>query len=412
MSVSIRISDLSKQFLLRNKVQSYYTIRDSLKEMMSLQFLSGKQKIDALKNINLEIEQGSVVGLIGNNGAGKSTLLKVLARIIPPSKGRVEYYGSITPLLEVGTGFHPELTGRENIFLSGSILGMSKQDIRSKFDEIVAFSEMETFLDMPVKNYSSGMYTRLAFSVAAHLRSEIILIDEILAVGDTKFQKKCLNKMENIGENGRTVIFVSHSMPAITRLCSRAVWIDQGTIKDDGPSSKVVTNYLVGSETSRSSRAWEPNLAPGDATVSLLKAEVKQHDMNDFDIRKPIQITMTYRIHDRDSESIPNIHVYNEAGVCIFVSMDFTSEWKNKKKTKGTYQSTVEIPGNYLAEGIFYIGFAITSLSPFAVHVDEKDLLVINVIDTMDGDSSRGTYQGEMAGVTRPKLPWTIQKLS
>ena len=195
------------------------------------------QEFWALKDVSFEVKQGEVVGLIGRNGAGKSTLLKILTRITEPTEGQAQIRGRVGSLLEVGSGFHPELTGRENVYLNGAILGMKKREIDTKFDEIVAFAEVEEFINTPVKHYSSGMYMRLAFSVAAHLETEVLLVDEVLAVGDMRFQKKCLNKMQDIGKHGRTVLFVSHNMPAIANLCQRAILLDQGKILHDGPSS-------------------------------------------------------------------------------------------------------------------------------------------------------------------------------
>ena len=230
----------------------------------------------ALKDINLEIQQGEVVGIIGRNGAGKSTLLKILSRITPPTTGRVTYHGRIASLLEVGTGFHRELTGRENIFLNGSILGMKRAEIARKFDEIVAFAEVEKFIDTPVKFYSSGMYVRLAFAVAAHLEPEILVVDEVLAVGDASFQKKCLGKMGDVARQGRTVLFVSHNMGAVLRLCSRCLWIDGGRIIMDGPASEVVAAYNKQGLSNQSERQWTEGDRPGNDTMKLCAARVCQ----------------------------------------------------------------------------------------------------------------------------------------
>jgi lipopolysaccharide transport system ATP-binding protein len=256
-SFAIRVHGLSKQFQLGER-DSYKTLRDSLTQSVtgSIQKIqskfSGKPGLDqprgiiwALKDVSFEVQAGEIFGFIGRNGAGKSTLLKILSRVTMPTEGRVEGYGRVGSLLEVGTGFHPELTGRENIFLNGAILGMSRQEIRQKFDEIVAFAEIDKFLDTPVKRYSSGMYVRLAFAVAAHLEPEILLVDEVLAVGDAAFQKKCLGKMEQVASGeGRTVLFVSHNMTAIQSLCGKAIWLDSGRKIEQGPPGLVVQNYL------------------------------------------------------------------------------------------------------------------------------------------------------------------------
>ena len=262
MNTAINIENLSKSYLLGHnaaKAESYNALRDvivqNVKNLVrkTRDMIQGRPIVQgdeieefwALKDINFTIERGERIGIIGRNGAGKSTLLKVLSRITEPTTGRVRINGRVASLLEVGTGFHPELTGRENIFLNGAILGMSRKEIACKFDEIVEFSEVKNFLDTPVKRYSSGMYVRLAFSVAAHLDPEILIVDEVLAVGDAHFQKKCLGKMQDIsGQSARTVLFVSHNMGAIKGLCEKCIWIDSGKVRQFGPTSSVIANYL------------------------------------------------------------------------------------------------------------------------------------------------------------------------
>ena len=245
MNTSIKIRNLSKRFNL-GEIRGYKTIRETLQNIFTGR--SEKQDVDyiwALKNVSADIEQGDVTGIIGRNGAGKSTLLKIISRITEPTEGRIELKGRVASLLEVGTGFHPELTGRENIFLNGVILGMKKSEIRARFDEIVAFAEVEKFLDTPVKRYSSGMYVRLAFAVAAHLESEIIIVDEVLSVGDVQFQKKCLGKMKEISSRaGRTVLFVSHNMSAISGLCTKGLLLDSGRLVSSGGAREIVKVYI------------------------------------------------------------------------------------------------------------------------------------------------------------------------
>lgn len=243
MSTAIKVTGVGKRYELRKEgSRSYTTLSDSLSGIFKSR--STKEEFWALKNLDFEIQQGERVGIIGRNGAGKSTLLKVLSRIVKPTTGRVELRGRIASLLEVGTGFHPELSGRENIFLNGSILGMTKAEIKSKFDEIVAFSEVERFLDTPVKRYSSGMYVRLAFAVAAHLEPEILIVDEVLAVGDQEFQRKCLGKMKDVAGSGRTVILVSHNMAAVQHLCERAIYLRNGQLVESGPAEAVIGTYM------------------------------------------------------------------------------------------------------------------------------------------------------------------------
>ncbi|HEY1251997.1 MAG TPA: ABC transporter ATP-binding protein [Thermoanaerobaculia bacterium] len=247
---AIRVQDLGKQYTLGRSRASYRTLRETLMEAVARPFERIRRNrptaetIWALKNVSFEIPDGQAVGVIGRNGAGKSTLLKVLSRITMPTQGRAEIHGRVGSLLEVGTGFHPELTGRENTYLNGAILGMRNREIDKRFDDIVQFAELEKFVDTPVKHYSSGMYMRLAFAVAAHLETEILLIDEVLAVGDATFQKRCLGKMEEVAAAGRTVLFVSHNMTAVSALCSRAIWIDAGSLGADGAADEVTSRYI------------------------------------------------------------------------------------------------------------------------------------------------------------------------
>jgi lipopolysaccharide transport system ATP-binding protein len=249
----VRVENLSKEYIIGRREAASESFREMLSRSLSSPFrrlrrlgghAAAEERFWALRDVSFEVESGEVVGIIGRNGAGKSTLLKILSRITAPTTGRAELRGRVGSLLEVGTGFHPELTGRENIYLNGAILGMSKAEVRRKFDEIVDFSDVEKFLDTPVKRYSSGMYVRLAFAVAAHLESEILIIDEVLAVGDANFQRKCLGKMKDVSEGGRTVLFVSHQMAAVKKLCNRTVWFDQGIVVAEGETEDVIGTYL------------------------------------------------------------------------------------------------------------------------------------------------------------------------
>src|SRR6266480_6383227 len=271
--IAIRVENLGKMFRIGGKSERYKTFRDTLAGFFRKTGARRQAKDEpfwALKDVSFEIKRGEVVGVIGRNGAGKSTLLKVLSRITEPTKGSAEIHGRVGSLLEVGTGFHPELTGRENVYLNGAILGMHRSEIEKKFDEIVAFAEVEKFIDTPVKHYSSGMYLRLAFAVAAHLEPEILLVDEVLAVGDARFQRKCLDKMQDVGKQGHTVLFVSHNMPAITRLCPRTILLDQGRVLSDGPSHQVASEYLSGGMGTTAVRQWpEMSKAPGNEIVRL-----------------------------------------------------------------------------------------------------------------------------------------------
>jgi|KBSSwiStaDraftv2_1062776.scaffolds.fasta_scaffold30095_3 homopolymeric O-antigen transport system ATP-binding protein len=253
MKPIIKVEGLGKQYRVGSRLQQFATLRDSIsaavrKPLAALRPNGHSETFWALRDVDFEVAPGEVIGVIGRNGAGKSTLLKILSRITEPTTGRVELYGRVASLLEVGTGFHPELTGRENVFLNGAVLGMRKAEIDRKFEEIVAFAEIERFIDTPVKHYSSGMYVRLAFAVAAHLEPEILIIDEVLAVGDAQFQKRCLGKMNEVARSGRTVLFVSHNMRAVAQLCGHCIWIDGGQVMSRGLSNEVVVDYLASSQ--------------------------------------------------------------------------------------------------------------------------------------------------------------------
>ena len=285
--IAVRVQNLSKEFRIGLRAERYKTLRDSIASIATAPFrllrhrkrAEGDDLLLALDDVSFEIRSGEVVGIIGRNGAGKSTLLKILSRITEPTRGFAEIHGRVGSLLEVGTGFHPELTGRENIYLNGAILGMRRAEIERKFDEIVAFSEVEQFIDTPVKRYSSGMYLRLAFAVAAHLEPEILLVDEVLAVGDADFQKKCLGKMGDVAQEGRTVIFVSHNMPAVQALCTRAILLRHGAVAVDGGTGDVLREYL-GHLLATAAQAFSADNPDrrGDGTIRLTGARVLDAD--------------------------------------------------------------------------------------------------------------------------------------
>jgi len=367
----------------------------------------------ALKDVSFEVKRGQVVGIIGPNGAGKSTLLKILTRITEPTTGRAEIHGRVGSLLEVGTGFHPELTGRENIYLNGAILGMKRVEIRRKFDEIVAFADIERFLETPVKRYSSGMYVRLAFAVAAHLEPEVLIVDEVLAVGDGSFQRKCLSKMEDVGKQGRTVLFVSHSMPAITRLCERAILLNEGSVTEEGPSHFVVSSYLNSVRRTTSVREWtDAEKAPGGEVARLRAVRVREQNgqiADTIDIRKPVSVEMEYDVIKPGYKLLAGLQFYNEEGVHAFSAHDLDPDWRRRPRPAGRYVSTVQIPGDFLSEGTMFVGAALDTLDPVIVQVYMLDLVAFRVIEKMDSDSARGDYAGKMGGVVRPLLKWRTQ---
>ena len=372
---------------------------------------TGEDILWALRDVSFEVKQGEVVGIIGVNGAGKSTLLKVISRITPPTKGRITIRGRVSSLLEVGTGFHQELTGRENVYLNGTILGMRKREIEAKFDEIVDFSGVEKFLDTPVKRYSMGMRVRLAFAVAAHLEPEILIIDEVLAVGDAEFQKKCLNKMEDVGKEGRTVLFVSHNMAAITRLCSRGILLSAGSVLDDGDTHAIVSSYLTAGLGTSAARHWpDRDDAPGDDSVKLRALRVidRQGKVSEgVDIRKSVGLQMEYEVYEPGKVLMPYYQLTNEEGITMFSTIDQDLQWHTESRAPGRYVSTAWIPENLLSEGMVYVLAAMRTehrkYRPFQI----ADAIAFNVIDAMEGGSARGEWVGKLLGAVRPKLDWT-----
>jgi lipopolysaccharide transport system ATP-binding protein len=424
--LAIQASEISKIYRIAARVEKYRTLRDSLSRALTAPYRKARAKFfsgcagngaseeifEALRDVSFEVKQGEVVGLIGRNGAGKSTLLKILSRITEPSRGSVEYFGRIGSLLEVGTGFHMELSGRENVYLNGAILGMKKKEIEQKFDEIVDFAEVERFIDTPVKHYSSGMQMRLAFAVAAHLEPEILLVDEVLAVGDAKFQKKCLNKMQDVSEHGRTILFVSHNMPAVTRLCKRCLLLDHGRLVKDGPSHEVVSAYLHAETGTSAKREWlDPRRAPAGGIARLRGVAVRDHGgkVNEaIDIREPVSVEMTFEVERDGSVLLPFFTFYNEEGVLAFGANDLDPSWRGRRRPPGEYKCSVQSPGNFLAEGTLFVGAGITSEGP-TLQFYAGEAVAFHVIDSLDGNSARGDYAGSMTGVVRPMLEWSTE---
>jgi lipopolysaccharide transport system ATP-binding protein len=425
MKPIIKVEGLGKRYRIGAQQSPYGSLRETLSNAVRapLRIIqrngrSAAPTFWAVKDVSFEVQPGEVVGIIGRNGAGKSTLLKLLSRITEPTTGRIELYGRVGSLLEVGTGFHPELTGRENIYLNGAILGMARTEIARKFDEIVAFAEMEKFVDTPVKHYSSGMYLRLAFAVAAHLEPEILIVDEVLAVGDVRFQRKCLDKMQDVSQQGRTVLFVSHNMPAVSRLCQRAILLNAGEIVQDGAAPRVVSAYLgVGLETT-GVREWEDvERAPGDNVVRLRAVRVRSEDgqvTDVVDVRKPLTIEIEYDVLRPGKRLSPVIICMNEDGVCVFSSGGVSPQFIDAQDPNfvGRRLSTCLIPGNLLAEGALTVTVSInTILDGNLPHVTERDAVRFQMIDSLDADSARGLYGGPVMGVVRPLLQWTSQPL-
>jgi len=422
-NITIRAEHLSKMYMIsvtkdapdsslaecvNEGAKKLFTLRSSLNTQRLV-----KEELWPVKDVSFEIRAGEVVGIIGRNGAGKSTLLKILSRITEPTSGRAEIFGRVGTLLEVGTGFHPELTGRENIYLSGIILGMTKAEIDKKFDEIVEFAGIAKFIDTPVKRYSSGMYVRLAFAVGAHLEPEILIVDEVLAVGDSQFQKKCLDKMKDIGEHGRTVLFVSHNMQAVMRLCDRVIMLDKGRVLHDGPAHEVVKTYLNAGFGASPAREWaDPSNAPGGEVARLRAARVKAEDgkvAEVLDIRRPFTIEMEYEVLTPGYVLAPHFHLVDDEGTLIFITLDLDPEWRRQVRPVGHYVSRVEIPGNLLTEGTVFVGCHCITLAPDLVQFAASEAIAFQIVDNHDGDSSRGDYVGTMPGAVRPLLTWRTQ---
>jgi lipopolysaccharide transport system ATP-binding protein len=413
----IQVEKLSKKYVLSHQQQGnsrYKSLRESISNgvsSLSRKFLKPavKKTYDpyheefwALNDVSFDIQQGDRVGIIGRNGAGKSTLLKILSRITEPTTGYISLKGRVASLLEVGTGFHPELTGRENIYLNGAILGMSKTEIKSKFDEIVAFAEVERFLDTPVKRYSSGMYVRLAFAVAAHLEPEILIVDEVLAVGDAQFQKKCLGKMSDVSEKeGRTVLFVSHNMAALKSLCDRAILLKSGCLVADGEANKIVSRYLESnSDSEYLERTWDDmKTAPGNDKVRIHKIKVVpdvDESTDQITVKTPIRIEFDYWNFINNSQINLSLHVYTLEGVCVFNSIS-----KSIPCPSGLIRGVCYIPGNFLNDGSYQITMMVVQDTSLVLY-NYENLLSFTVQDV----EREFKWYGKWQGVVRPDLKW------
>ena len=371
----------------------------------------------ALKDINFQVEEGEVLGIIGKNGAGKSTLLKILSRVTSPTTGSIKTRGRIASLLEVGTGFHPELTGRENIYLNGAILGMTKPEINKKLDEIIDFSGCEMYIDTPVKRYSSGMRVRLGFAVAAHLDPEILVVDEVLAVGDAEFQKKAIGKMQSLSRGeGRTVLFVSHNMYSIQKLATRSILLNDGKVTFDGETEEAIKIYLNENQKEISKQEWRiKEEAPGNKYARLKKVYVcdKNHNQKyNFYSTEDIFIVVEYwdLIINYDNTAI--IQVINEKEEILFASNEFNSpNWKNSHLHTGIIKAKCRIPKNLLAEGKYSVLVAIGTYNPNMIHVRLENALTFSVTDKLyDENSVRGNTLVKWPGIIRPMLEWEVMK--
>jgi lipopolysaccharide transport system ATP-binding protein len=413
---AIRVESLSKEYVIGGRTRTYETFKEMLAGSLAAPFrkyrrlpgeMPGEERFFALKDVSFKVEPGEIVGIIGRNGAGKTTLLKILSGITEPSAGYVELAGRTSSLLEVGTGFHPELTGRENIFLNGALLGMGKTEIRRKFDEIVAFSEVEKFLDTPVKHYSSGMYVRLAFAVAAHLEPEILILDEVLAVGDARFQMKCIGRMGEIGKEGRTVLVVSHNMQVIQSLCRRAIWLNEGRIEYDGGAFAAIEEYSRSYSEIVVERSWEESeKAPGNEAVRLRSARVLPDPGKEDEpltVKTPFRMEFSYQLLVPGSFFFVGVHFRSLNGGIIFRSASAPVE----EARQGVYKSTCHVPGDLLNNGKYTVDLYFMRDGSFVIYKMENPV----VFEIHDTEREPGSFLGELPGVVRPNLRWDTERL-
>jgi lipopolysaccharide transport system ATP-binding protein len=422
MSTVIRVEHVSKRYRIGLVHQRYQTLSEKITNALNAPFRSihrgqapkmdAADTIWALRDVSFDVPEGQILGIIGRNGAGKSTLLKILARITEPTEGSIMIRGRVGSLLEVGTGFHPELTGRENIYLNGAILGMKRAEIERKFDEIIAFSEIEKFIDTPVKRYSSGMYLRLAFSVAAHLEPEILVVDEVLAVGDAEFQKKCLGKMNDVAQQGRTVLFVSHNMSAILRLTQESIVLEKGRMVLRAPSPEAVDYYLSVGNLKAGERVWDTAEIPADAApfrpLALRLMDKKGRVVDTVKSGEPFTIKMEYYLATPLTGLRVGIFLTTKRGELVFISFD-TDESnlfeKYTNRSAGYYDSSCLIPADILNSGRYSVGINASSFGIRRYFEDEQAIEF-----DVDATGAPGTQWTEQRqGTIRPRLKWSIE---
>lgn len=406
MKPIIRVENLSKQYVLGGERQAYSTFRETLVETVRKPFRRSQTEKEnsfwALKDINFEVAPGEVVGIIGRNGAGKSTLLKILSRITEPTNGKIELYGRVGSLLEVGTGFHPELTGRENIFLNGAILGMRREEISKKFDEIVAFAEIERFLDTPVKHYSSGMYVRLAFAVAAHLEPEILIVDEVLAVGDTEFQKKCLGKMDEVSKTGRTVLFVSHQMGTVAQLCRRTILLENGGLLMNDETPRVVDFYVNQNKSKASSYTADESKTHGEMYVksaAVLSAE--SIEQKSFRHDEAIHINVKCRARRMMRNAELRMVVRDARSITVFVA---DAELNDLSENCETFEADFTIPPEVLRPNNYSLTFALFVPHQLIIELIE-DAVYFSIFDS---GTKYAQSEGTDYGLIFSPCEWTV----
>ena len=416
--IAIRVDGVSKMYRL-GEPERYRTLRDSVTDAITAPFrrLRGgvaprkeAETLWALKDVSFEVKHGEVIGIIGRNGAGKSTLLKILSRITEPTSGQAEIRGRVGSLLEVGTGFHPELTGRENIFLNGAILGMKKAEILRKFDEIVSFAEVEKFIDTPVKHYSSGMYVRLAFAVAAHMETENLIVDEVLAVGDAEFQKKCLGKMRDASYGGRTVLFVSHNIGAVSSLCTRGLFLEGGRLKLAADVQSVIGAYLASGLDDRFEVEFrEGDRSAGDEVIRLRGARIigpTGKPQGHVSVLEEAWIEVDYDLLQEWPSPRINLHFSTLNGDYAFASI----ENSKASRKSGPMRCRMRLPPEFLNSKRYLISIYLTSLSPGHLHGFAKDALTLEVVDALSSETRQG-YDGHIPGGVRPLMDWELRAL-
>jgi len=421
MKPIIKVEGLGKQYQVVTSSQQFPTLRDSLaravrKPLDILRPNGHSELFWALREIDFEVAPGEVVGIIGRNGAGKSTLLKILSRITEPTTGRAELYGRVASLLEVGTGFHPELSGRENVFLNGAILGMHKAEIDRKFDEIVAFAEIEKFLDTPVKRYSSGMYVRLAFAVAAHLEPEILIVDEVLAVGDAQFQKRCLGKMNEVATGGRTVLFVSHNMRAVAQLCGNCIWINEGQIKSRGPANEVVVDYLSSAQVQKMDGLITDEMH-GHKPLELSFTQVALIDESGTPVTAvyfddPLRFRVEFEVRESLTQARLGLAIlkFDETVVCAAHHTDASLELLNLQP--GRYVADIQV-GVSLLPGLYYVGLL---AKPDGGYWESGERSADYVPHALSFNVEEISAEGETALLTkalvRPASHWRVERVA
>lgn len=417
MKSIIKVERLSKQYRI-GATNTYSTLRDAVsgavRAPLKRLLRNGNNEANtiwALKDVSFEILPGEVVGIIGRNGAGKSTLLKILSRITEPTSGRLELYGRTASLLEVGTGFHPELTGRENTFLNGAILGMTRSEIKQKFDEIVAFAEIEKFIDTPVKFYSSGMYVRLAFAVAAHLEPDVLVLDEVLAVGDTAFQQKCLGKMRDVSSHGRTVLLVSHSMAAVGQLCNKTIWLDEGRVQAFGPSDTVIQSYLNSQKTVAAEFRRDESQVEQMPSVLILGARIRNTENNIvsiLDSRRPFSIEVDYKVTSRTLVWV-GFTISTREGLEVMAATDGdVDSYASVPREPGLYSSICYIPAGLFNARQYALSFY--AARTVAGKVEILDYVENAIAFEVENPSGVGSYMPKSrVGVISPKLDWELK---